>query len=101
MSHTTIYAVVERCILSTCEMISLTPMNIDGHDLRNITCVQELVVPYDIKEDNNVIVISKRDKSCVCSVVPYSTYNYNTTKINDDEILYTTYIPLNSWYGVR
>ena len=98
MPSTTLYIIVEKCEL---QKISLTLTNMDGHDLRSVVNIQELTVPYDIKEDDRVIVVSKKDHSCVCSVVPYSSENDDATVVNDDEISYTMNVPLKSWYGVR
>jgi phosphatidylserine decarboxylase len=97
MASTTLYAIVEKSL----PQISLTLSNADGHDLRSVAPFQELSVPYDIKENDRVIVVCKKDYSCVCSVIPYSTENDDACVVNDDETSYTMNVPLNSWYGVR
>lgn len=96
-SSSTLYAIVENSL----PQISLTLSNADGHDLRSVVTFQELTVPYDIKENDKVIVVCKKDTRRVCSVVPYSTQNDDACVVNDDEMSYTMNVPLNSWYGVR
>jgi len=97
MASTTIFHV----IMEPPPQISLTPTNADGHDLRDVATIQELTVPYDIKENDRVIVVCKKDNSHICSVVPYSSENDDATVVNNDETSYTMNVPLNSWYGVR
>ena len=100
MASTTLYAIIAKSLELPLH-ISLTPLNVDGHDLRSVATIQELTVPYDIKENDRVIVVSKKDNSRVCSVVPYSTQNDLSCVVKDDEMAYTINVPLNSWYGVR
>ena len=80
--------------------MSLSPFNTDGHDLRQYIDVQELTVPYDIKEGDTIIVVIKKDEHCISYIVPYSNENDSPKIVNKDELAYTTNISFNSDYGV-
>ena len=98
MPATTLYIAVERSLLRTTQMISLSPTNMDGQNLFELTDVQEACAPYDIKENDTVIVVTKKDKSRVCAIVPYTEENDAAIVVADDEMAYTTTISRESWY---
>ena len=80
--------------------VSLSPFNADGHDLRQYTDVQELTIPYDIKEGDTIFVVIKKDGQCISNIEPYSNENDSPKIVNKDELAYTTNISFNSDYGV-
>ena len=99
-SFTTIYHVIERTLLHTTRCISLSPINYDGHDLTNLENLKTITVPHEIKDNDIVLVVAKKNAGPICSIAPY-LFDKDETVVNSDEESYTTTITIESWYGTR